>query len=94
MKPAPLTSAEKKELRGIAQRLKPHVHVGRQGLSPAVMGEIETALLKNGLVKIRFDGDRSTIRDYCDTLPPRLGCEFVGLVGKVGVFFRDMPDES
>ncbi|MFP4069949.1 MAG: YhbY family RNA-binding protein, partial [Opitutales bacterium] len=32
MKPTPLTSAEKKELRGMAQRLKPHVHVGKNGL--------------------------------------------------------------
>ena len=37
----PLTSAEKKELRGIGQRLKTHLHIGKQGLSLTVSNEIE-----------------------------------------------------
>ncbi len=93
MEPQPLTSAEKKELRGIAQRLKPHVHVGRQGLTPAVVGEIETALLKNGLIKIRFEGDRALVQQYCEQIPPKLDCERVGTVGKTAVFFREMPED-
>ena len=48
----PLTNAEKKELRGIAQRLKPHVFVGKQGLTENVLKEIDTAFLKNGLIKM------------------------------------------
>jgi len=94
MEPQPLTSAEKKELRGMAQRLKPHVQVGRHGLTPAVVGEIETALLKNGLIKIRFEGDRTLIKQYCEQIPPKLGCELVGTVGKTAVFFREMPEEA
>jgi RNA-binding protein YhbY len=62
MENEPLSSAEKKELRGIAQRLKPHVHIGKQGLSETVNAEIETALLKNGLIKIRFEGNRSNVK--------------------------------
>ncbi|MFP4674619.1 MAG: YhbY family RNA-binding protein [Opitutales bacterium] len=89
-----LTTTEKKKLRGIAQRLKPHVHVGRQGLTPAVTAEIETALLKNGLIKLRFQADQQTIRRYCEELPPKLNCEYVGGVGKTAVFFRDMPEEE
>jgi len=92
MQPEPLSSAEKKELRGIAQRLKPHIHVGRQGLSPTVLGEIETALTKNGLIKIRFEADRESIRRYSAEIPPKLACEYVGGVGKTAVFFREMPE--
>lgn len=90
----PLSSAEKKELRGIAQRLKPHLHVGRRGLTPPVIGEIETALLKNGLVKLRFEADRQTIQRYCEEIPPKLGCEHVGGTGKTAVFFREMPEDG
>ena len=94
MENEPLSSAEKKELRGIAQRLKPHVHIGKQGLSETVVAEIETALLKNGLIKIRFEGDRTTVKTLCSEIPPKLNCEYVGGVGKVGIFFRDMPEEG
>ena len=94
MKNEPLSSAEKKELRGIGQRLKPHVHIGKQGLSESVIAEIETALSKNGLVKIRFEGDRSSIKIYSQEIPEKLDCECVGGVGKVGIFFRDTPEES
>lgn len=94
MENEPLSSAEKKELRGIGQRLKPHVHIGKQGLSETVIAEIETALTKNGLIKIRFESDRHAIKDYSSTIPKKLGCEYIGGVGKVGIFFRDMPQEN
>lgn len=94
MENRPLSSTEKKELRGIGQRLKPHVHIGKQGLSESVQSEIETALVKNGLIKIRFEADRKVIKDYCGTISEKLGCEYVGGVGKVGIFFRDMPEEA
>lgn len=93
METKPLTSAEKKELRGLGQRLKPHAHIGKQGLSENALAEIETALLKNGLIKIRFETDRETMQAHCSKITTGLSCELVGSVGKTGVFFRDMPTE-
>lgn len=90
----PLSSAEKKELRGIAQRLKPHVHIGKNGLSDAVLAEIKMALTKNGLIKIRFDADRETMQSLCASIPQKTSSEYVGGVGRVGVFFRDMPEDE
>jgi RNA-binding protein len=94
MENKPLSSAEKKELRGIGQRLKPHVHIGKQGLSETVVAEIAMALSKNGLIKIRFETDRSAIKAYCSELCEKLGCEYIGGVGKVGIFYRDMPEKA
>jgi RNA-binding protein len=94
MENEPLSSAEKKELRGIAQRLKAHLHIGKQGLSETVIKEIDTALLKNGLIKIRFETERSLSKTYCTEIAEKLGCEYIGGVGKTGVFFRDMPEKA
>ncbi len=88
----PLSSAEKKELRGIAQRLKPHLRIGRQGLTASVLDEIETALKGNGLIKIRFETDRDAVRSYCQEIPEKTDSEYVGGVGRTGVFFREMPE--
>jgi len=90
----PLTSAEKKKLRGMAQRLKQHAHIGKHGLSESVLTEIETALTKNGLIKIRFEGDREGIKKLCSEIPEKTASEFIGSVGKTAVFFRDMPEKS
>ena len=93
--PKLLSAAEKKELRGIAQRTKPHVHIGKNGLTETVLAEIEMALTKNGLIKIRFDADRTWIKQYCTEITEKVaGCQYVGGVGKVSVFFRDMPEED
>lgn len=89
-----LTNAEKKELRGFAQRLKPHVYLGKQGLTETVLKEMDTALLKNGLIKVRFEAERSAITGYIAKIAETLNCEYVGGVGKVGVFFREMPKEG
>ena len=87
-----LTSVLKKKLRGIGQRLKPHVHIGRQGLSETVLAEIDTALLKNGLIKVRFEAERTVMQNYIAKIVEQLGCERVGNVGKVGIFFREIPE--
>ena len=89
--PKELSSAEKKELRGIAQRLKPHLQIGKNGLSEPVLGEIEMALSKNGLIKIRFETNRKKIGSMCSEISEKTTSEYVGGVGKVGIFFRDMP---
>ena len=90
---SPLTSAEKKKLRGVAQRLKPHVYLGKQGLTESVIAEIDTALLKNGLIKVRFEADREAIQGYVTEISEKLSCEFTGSVGKVGIFFREMSED-
>ena len=90
----PLTSAEKMELRGIGQRLKPHLHIGKQGLGLNLFKEIDRALLKNGLIKIRFEAERETIQSYCIDILKKLDCEYIGRVGKTGIFFRDMPEKA
>ncbi len=92
--PKELSSAEKKELRGIAQRLKPHLQIGKNGLSEPVLGEIEIALNKNGLIKIRFETDRKNIGSICSEISEKTSSEYVGGVGKVGIFFRDMPADE
>ena len=52
-----------------------------------MLGEIEIALNKNGLIKIRFETDRKNIGSMCCEISQKTSCEYVGGVGKVGIFF-------
>jgi RNA-binding protein len=51
------------ELRGKAQRLRPTVHVGKEGITPAIIDELVLQLKKNRLVKVKllssFESDRN-----------------------------------
>jgi RNA-binding protein len=94
MEPTPLSSAEKKELRGLAQRLKAHVHIGKNGLTETVLKETDTALTKNGLIKLRIETDKALMAQFCGEISEKLGCEHIGGIGKTAVFFRDMPVEE
>ena len=59
-----------------------------------MFNEIETALLKNGLIKIRFEADRAAIKQYCQEIVSQRQCEYIGGVGKTAIFFRDMAEEA
>ncbi len=84
-----LTSAERKQLRGIAQRLKPAIHVGKQGVTPTIMGEIEMALEKQELIKIRFDASRDTLKTWADQICIQSNAELVGTIGHTATIYRE-----
>jgi RNA-binding protein len=90
----PLTQAEKKSLRGMAQRLKSCLSIGRHGVTPTVLREIDTALRKNGLIKIRIDAGREQITLVSGAICSDLQCEQVGSLGKTVVLFREMPEDE
>jgi len=48
-----LTNNQKKHLRTLAHDLRPIVMVGQQGLSEAVLAELESTMTKHELLKIK-----------------------------------------
>lgn len=90
----PLSQKDKKKLRGIAQRLKPSVRVGKQGLSDSNLVEIEKALTKSELIKIRFEGDRSARSSQIPELESKTSSVCVAQVGFTAAFYRTNPQYS
>jgi RNA-binding protein len=88
-----LTPTERRELRAKAHHLEPVVIVGHHGLTPAVLHEIDLALLAHDLVKVRVLGDDRDAREAmlgqaCEALD----CAPVQHVGKVLVLWRPNPE--
>ncbi len=86
-----MTTAEKTALRARAQTLKPTLHVGRSGITPALIKELDTALKKTDLVKVRFTEGRETLRTQCDELALGTKSECTGGIGRVAAFYRFLP---
>ena len=58
-----LTPAQRKEHRALAHHLEPVVMIGGDGLSAAVLREIDAALNAHGLIKVRVHGDDRAARE-------------------------------
>jgi RNA-binding protein len=90
-----LTSAQRARLRGLGQRLEAALKIGREGLTPAVLREMDQLLQADELVKVRFtNADRDARGPLCDQLAADLKCECVGTVGHTGLFYRRHPDPA
>ncbi|MGA2052816.1 MAG: YhbY family RNA-binding protein [Opitutales bacterium] len=86
-----MTSAEKAAHRARAQTLPPAVRVGHDGVTPVIIKELDTALRRADLVKIRFAAGRELLRAQSAELAAATNSACVGGVGRVASFFRPRP---
>lgn len=84
-----LTPAERKVHKAAAHHLAPVVHIGAEGLTPAVTKEADAALKAHGLIKIRvFSDDREERGALLEQLADQLGAAPVQHIGKLLVLWR------
>ncbi len=89
-----LTDTQRRHLRNLAHPRKPIVTIGRNGLTDAVLAELEQALTHHELVKIKVNiGDRDARNGTVQELCERTHAELVQRIGHVATLFRRNPDE-
>lgn len=91
--PAPLTSNQKRYLRGLAHPLKPVILVGAKGVTEALLAELDLALDHHELVKVRIAAEDRDARDAgIAILLERSGAQLVQRVGNIACLFRRNPE--
>jgi len=88
----PLTGSQRKYLRGLAHGLDPVVHVGKGGLTEALLEQLEETLEDHELIKVKFVDFKSRKRELADEIGQRLGCHRAGLIGHVAILYRPARD--
>jgi RNA-binding protein len=84
-----LSPAQRADLRSQAHALKPVVLVGAEGLTDAVLKEIEVHLEAHQLIKVRVFGDEREARvEVYDEICDRLDAAPVQHIGKLLVIWR------
>lgn len=83
-----LEGFQRRHLRGLAHGLQPVVTIGKDGLSDAVVAKTEAELVAHELIKVRFGDWKDEKRELLEELAARTRAEQVGLVGHVGILFR------
>ncbi|MDE1514793.1 MULTISPECIES: ribosome assembly RNA-binding protein YhbY [Vibrio] len=90
-----LSNKQKQHLKGLAHNLKPVVLMGANGLTEAVLAEIEIALDHHELIKIKVvSEDRETKLLIVDAIVRETGAEKVQVIGKVLVLYRQSPQRK
>lgn len=87
-----LSGKQRQALRGIAHSLQPVVRVGDKGLSETVMAEIEGALDRHELIKVKLDAERGARGELSEAIAERTGATLVGAIGRVVILYRQNPD--
>ena len=89
---SPLTARERSFLKARAHPLEPIVTIGHDGLTDAVLREIDGALTAHELIKVRVNAsDRTVRRGLFEEIGARTDAEAVQQVGKVLVLWRPRP---
>ena len=88
-----MKGSERAELRAEAHHLKPTVHVGQHGLTPALVGSLDDALRTHELVKVKLGRNADlNARDAAARLATDTASEFVQVIGHTATFYRENPD--
>lgn len=84
-----LNVKQRKHLKALAHHRKPTVLVGNAGVTAAVIGEIEQALERHELLKIRLPGVARTKRtEMLGQICQGLRAEAVQEIGRMAVIYR------
>jgi RNA-binding protein len=92
--PLVLTAKERSKLKARAHSLEPNVSVGHAGATAAVVAEVERALAKHELIKVKVQiDDRDARKQIGEDLASAAGAAVVHRVGKIVILFRPKPKE-
>jgi RNA-binding protein len=91
----PLTGKQRQHLRGLAHHLDPVVQMGHEGLSEAVVAQVNEALATHELIKVKLAKESEVPRDEVATaLAAAAQAEVVQIIGRVLVLFRKPPKKA
>jgi RNA-binding protein len=87
-----LSGQARRYLRGRAHGLDPAVQVGKAGLTAPVAESIDVSLRAHELIKVRVAADRDERDELAAAIEQRLGCECVGIIGRMVILYRQHED--
>jgi len=84
-----LSGKQKNFLRGLAHNINPIITIGSNGLSEAVLNELEIALEFHELLKIKLPADDKAAKTgLLASICAQTNSEPVQMIGRVGVIYR------
>ncbi len=83
-----LKGTQRRYLRAQGSLIKPHIFIGKSGLTEQVVAAIDEALGDHELIKVRFLEYKEEKKKLSADIENFCNCEMVGMIGHVALFFR------
>ncbi len=92
---AGLTGKLRRELRSLGHHLNPVVMVGREGVRPQLIAQVDRELDAHELIKIRvLDAAPESRGETADAIARATGAALVQVLGRTALLFRPRPDDD
>lgn len=88
-----LTNNQKKFLRRLAHNINPFVMIGLNGLSQAVIDELDTTMQKHEIIKLKIRVEKDKKQPIIDSILSHTNANIVQVIGNVLVIYRAFEDE-
>ena len=89
-----LTGKQRRYLRALGQRLAATLHVGRDGITAAVVEQAEAQLRAQELIKVRMSQNTPASRhETADELAAGARAEVVQVLGRTALLYRERAEE-
>jgi RNA-binding protein len=90
--PSPLSSRQKKYLKGLGHALTPLVLIGKEGISPGLIAATALELLRHELIKVKV-GNNSGLEknETARVITAATGSSLVQLIGKTMLLYKKNP---
>lgn len=89
----PITGKERAELRAEAHHLDPLVHIGANGITPALVTSLDDALRTRELVKVQLGRPvDEKPRAIAERLAKETGAQVVQVIGRTATLYRENPE--
>ena len=90
-----MTIKQRAKLRGMAQKMEPILHIGKDGITENLVKQADDALTARELIKgTVLKNSALTARGAADELAAALGAEGVSVLGRKFVLYRESEDRK
>ena len=87
-----INSSQRKKLRAMAHHLEPMVIIGKSGYNDGAKQSIDESLVKNELIKIKFNDHKKNKKNISQNIESDLQAYIVGSIGNIIILYKQNPD--
>jgi RNA-binding protein len=87
-----LTTREKKLLKKLAHNLRPLIQIGKNGVTPGTISNIDKALKDHELIKIKYLEHKSEKKTLTIQIIEETGSDLINQIGNTITLYRESPD--
>ncbi|MBR3961726.1 MAG: ribosome assembly RNA-binding protein YhbY [Clostridia bacterium] len=90
-----LTSKQRAQLRGLANKVETILHIGKTGIGEQTLKQVDDALTARELIKIRtLETSPTSSRESADFIAEKVGADVVQVIGSRIVLYRESKDNK